>query len=312
MEQGIPYYNKITELFPTVEHLSLAKEDEVLKAWQGLGYYTRARNLHAAARQIVNDYNGKFPSSYDDILKLKGVGYYTAAAIASFAFNLPHAVVDGNVQRVLSRIFGIYDEVNSSSGKKKFSKLADDLLDRKNPGAYNQAIMDFGATICLPFPLCKRCCFKKECFAFVHNEIKNLPQKKKKNEPRTRWFIYFVFSESYHSENIIIEKRIENDIWKGLYQFPLLETKTLAVAKSLIDQLPEKERAAKGRWRLADVSSALPHQLSHQTIRAQFIRISFEKFPEPLPEGWIRVTRKKLKKFPFPKLLARYSEKYIH
>jgi A/G-specific adenine glycosylase len=213
VEQGTPYYKKLIKCFPTLQHLANANEDEVMSAWQGLGYYTRARNLRAAAKQIMNEYAGRFPSSYEEILMLKGVGTYTAAAISSFAFDLPYAVVDGNVFRVLSRIFDVRKPVDSAEGKKVFTALANDLLDKENPAAYNQAIMNFGAMVCLPVnPVCNECIFRRSCFAFTHQQVAELPVKSKKNAVRIRWFNFLVLEDG---DKVLIEKRKEKDIWKS-------------------------------------------------------------------------------------------------
>ncbi len=187
VEQGISYYERLVERFPSVEQLALAPEDEVMKYWEGLGYYSRARNLHAAAKQIFFDRDGVFPSTYTELLQLKGVGKYTAAAISSFAFNLPHAVIDGNVFRLLARYFGVKDLSDSTVGQRVFIKLADDLLDKSDPGDYNQAIMNYGALICKPIsPNCLICDLHKKCFAYTHGLIKNLPVKRKKKKLRIR------------------------------------------------------------------------------------------------------------------------------
>lgn len=181
VEQGLSYYNNFIKTFPDIQQLAKAKDEKIFKLWEGLGYYTRCRNLIASARFVAKEKKGKFPDSYEEIKALKGVGPYTAAAISSFAFNLPHAVVDGNVFRVLARVFGIDKPTDTTEGKKYFTQLAEELLDKKRPGLYNQAIMDFGAMICKPAsPLCATCCFKKHCIAFQRDRINELPVKEKK------------------------------------------------------------------------------------------------------------------------------------
>ena len=309
VEQGSPYYEKLIRQFPTVKHLAEAKEDEVMKAWQGLGYYTRARNAHAAAKQIMTDFEGKLPSSHDEILKLRGVGDYTAAAIASFAFDLPHAVVDGNVFRVLSRMFGIRTAIDSSEGKRVFIKLANDLLDRKNPGEYNQALMNFGAMVCTPAnPGCDQCFLQKSCFAFNHQQISEFPVKSKKNSVRTRWFNFLVFEDG---KKVIIEKRKEKDIWKSLFQFPLIETETFADPKQILNIISTKKLAEKKDIKIAGVSAVIEHKLSHQTIMAQFIRIFLPHKKLKMKNGWKAINMGELKKIGFPKLIVNYFEKLL-
>lgn len=310
VEQGTPYYEKLIRQFPTVKHLAAAPEDDVMKAWQGLGYYTRARNAHAAAKQVMTDFGGKLPSSHDEILKLRGIGGYTAAAIASFAFGLPHAVVDGNVFRVLSRIFGIGKPIDSTEGKRFFIKLANDLLDKKDPGEYNQAIMNFGAMVCTPSnPACDQCVFRRSCFAFNHQQVSEFPVKSKKNAVRTRWFNFLVFEDG---KKIIIEKRKEKDIWNSLFQFPLVETETFADSSEIINIICQKKIAAKSHMRVAGVSSVIQHKLSHQTIMAQFIRIFLPHEKIKMQPGWMAVKMPDLKKFGFPKLIVNYFEKLLH
>ncbi len=227
VEQGLPYFEKFKAAYPTVTDLANAPEDEVMKLWEGLGYYSRARNLHAAAKHIANELEGKFPGTYEGIRLLKGVGPYTAAAIASFAFDLPHAVVDGNVYRVLSRCFGIEEPIDSTAGKKLFAKLAQEILENAgtNPGSFNQAMMDFGATHCMPkVPKCGECPMQSKCIAFQKNRVDKLPVKSKKLVRRQRFFNYFLF----HSEGkIFIKKRTGEDIWQNLYDFPLIESEEL-------------------------------------------------------------------------------------
>ncbi|MEO1264044.1 MAG: A/G-specific adenine glycosylase, partial [Bacteroidota bacterium] len=207
VEQGLPYFEKFKKKYPTVKDLANAPEDEVMKMWEGLGYYSRARNLHAAAKFIADELNGTFPDTFHEILGLKGVGPYTAAAIASFAYGLPHAVVDGNVYRVLSRFFGIEEPIDTTAGKKLFAALAQELLDEKQAGNYNQAIMDFGATHCTPaLPACTSCLMKSKCTAFQKNTVNKLPVKIKKTKRRQRFFNYLILNEK---GNVFIKKRTQ-------------------------------------------------------------------------------------------------------
>jgi len=224
--QGLPYYEKFVSAFPTVHNLADASEDTVLKLWQGLGYYSRARNLHATAKYISNDLNGVFPNTFEELLKLKGVGDYTASAIGSICFNLPTAVVDGNVYRVLSRFFNINTPINSSEGIKTFKKLAQELLDTSNPGEFNQAIMEFGARQCAPqSPDCPNCVFNDKCLAFQTKKVKELPVKIRKTTVKKKYFNYLVFISD--DQKTILQQRLEKGIWQQLYEFPLIEADKL-------------------------------------------------------------------------------------
>lgn len=269
--QGLPYFLKFVEAFPTVFDLAAASETKVLRLWQGLGYYSRARNLHTCAKTVVEKYKGKFPDSYRELLKLKGVGKYTAAAIASFAFNEPVPVVDGNVYRVLSRVFGITDDIGSSQGQKTFAQLAETLMDRDNPHDYNQAIMEFGATHCIPTsPDCHNCIFTDDCHANKHNLQRDLPVKLKKVKVKTRYFQYLVIQDK---GKILLRQRRRNDIWQGLYDFYLIEnTQPLD-----IDQLGQPQ---KPEWlipknlTLRNMSHEYRHILTHQRILARFFHVA--------------------------------------
>src|SRR5690349_13382057 len=222
VDQGLSYYNAFITSFPTVHDLANAPEEKVFKLWEGLGYYTRCKNLIASAKKISFDCDGTFPDTYETILELKGVGPYTAAAIASFAFNLPYAVVDGNVQRVLSRYFGINTPVDTTAGKKLYQDLAVSLLDVPEPGIYNQAIMDFGAIVCKPQnPLCSQCPQQEDCQAFNLGSVKDLPVKGKKLTRKHRWFYYFMIEKP---GTTFIRKRTASDIWQNLHEFILHET----------------------------------------------------------------------------------------
>ena len=223
VEQGMGYYQKFIAIFPTIDRLAAASEKEIFKLWEGLGYYTRCRNLIATAKKVALEYRGSFPSSYDEILSLPGIGPYTAAAIASFAFRQPYAVVDGNVERVLARYFGISTPIGSAAGKKLYHSLAMELLDKKNPGSYNQAIMDFGATICKPRnPLCSGCIHSKSCQAFQKNWTNELPRKRLPSPRKERQFYYFIASD--RKDRFWIRERTEKDIWQNLFEFILVET----------------------------------------------------------------------------------------
>lgn len=271
VEQGLPYYEKFVAAYPTVKELAAAPLDEVLKNWEGLGYYSRARNLHATACHIALKLDGKFPDTYADIRALKGVGDYTAAAIASFAYELPHAVLDGNVYRVLARYFGIGEAIDSTAGKKIFSALAQELLDPTQPGAYNQAIMDFGAGQCTPRQAaCSTCPLSSRCQAFLTKQVDNLPYKSKTTDKKPRFFAYAVF---YLKDRVWVRQRSADDIWKNLYEFPLLELATApADTRDLPDQLLAHffPNGAPAGTALRAVSKAYRQTLSHRIITAVF------------------------------------------
>ncbi len=267
--QGLSYYLKFTTTFPTVFDLAKADESTVLKMWQGLGYYSRARNLHAAAKHIAYELNGEFPSSYLEIIKLKGIGDYTASAIASICFDEPTAVVDGNVFRVLSRYFGIHTSTNSSAGIKEFKALAQSLIDVTQPGNFNQAIMDFGALHCKPQnPLCESCPFADSCVAFEKKLTKVLPLKNKKIKVKKRYFNFLVIQTV--DDKTILSERKGNGIWQGLYQFPLIETtqnisgEALISKEEFISLFPEKVSISLFN------KKEIVHKLSHQHLYTQF------------------------------------------
>ncbi len=312
VEQGMPYYLKFTAHYPTVKQLADAPSDEVMKLWEGLGYYSRARNLHAAAKYIAYDLGGVFPVLYQDLLKIKGVGAYTAAAIASFAYDLPHAVVDGNVYRVLSRFFGIETPIDSLAGQKEFKQIADKLLDKEQPARYNQAIMDFGATQCTPkLVKCAACYLSKNCIAAQEKKVDFLPVKEKKMIKKNRYFHYLVFN--FEGTNWVT-RREEKDIWQELYEFPMIES------NSFLDdtQLFENEIFTQYFFtqvnikNILKVSKPFKQLLTHQTIFAQFYEIKLLEKPENLPNNWRSVSATEIKNFAFPKLFDWYfQDKYL-
>ena len=303
VEQGLSYYNAFIKTFPDVHKLAKAPDAKVFKLWEGLGYYTRCRNLLATARYISKERKGKFPDSYEEILNLKGIGPYTAAAISSFAFNLPHAVVDGNVFRVLARVFGIATPTDTTEGKKMFTALAEELLDKKQPGLYNQAIMDFGATVCKPAaPLCSDCVFKKHCIAFNKDLIAALPVKEKKITIKQRW-LYYIVTEC--KNEVAIVQRTEKDIWKDLYEFPLIEVTKEMNEKNIIKQLNLKEWFATADYTIENISPLFKQQLSHQSISGKFITIKLKRKTK-LNSDWQWVTKGKLKSFAFPQFINQY------
>lgn len=268
VDQGLPYWTRFASTFPTITDLANAPEEQVMLMWQGLGYYSRARNLHSAAKQVTTSFNHKFPSNYHDIRSLKGVGDYTAAAIASFAFNLPHAVVDGNVYRFLSRLFGIDIPIDSTEGKKIFTELAQNLLNKKDPGEHNQAIMEFGSQQCKPSnPVCNNCPFSQNCFALSKGLVHILPVKSKKTKIRERYFHFLII---HNGKKTLVEKRKSKDIWQGLFQFPLLEGLTKTSIKSGKVLEFAKEITGNKDVRLIKKSNEIKHLLSHQTLHTIF------------------------------------------
>ena len=301
--QGMAYYLKFTDTFPTVFDLANADESTVLKMWQGLGYYSRARNLHFTAKHIANDLNGVFPSTYKELIKLKGIGDYTASAIASICFNEPNAVVDGNVYRVLSRYFGIKTAINSSAGIKEFKVLAQTLLDTSQSGTYNQAIMDFGALHCKPQnPLCETCPFVDSCVAFEKNLTKELPVKEKKIKVRNRYFNFLVIKTE--DEKTILSERKGKGIWQGLYQFPLLESDTiidkeeLITSEEFIKLFPDETTISLFN------KKEIVHKLSHQHLNTQFWIVE----TVTLPKATVKWTE--IKQYPVPVLIANFLEEY--
>lgn len=293
VNQGLPYYIKFINEFPNITSLANASEDKILRLWQGLGYYSRARNMYATAKYIVNELNGAFPDTYKEIVKLKGVGEYTAAAIASFAFGEKVAVVDGNVFRVLSRIFGIEDNILSTTGKKKFQAIATELLPNHHTDIYNQAIMEFGALQCTPAkPDCNGCPCAHFCYARLHKRQSELPVKIKNNKKRLRLFTYQVIA---HKDTLLMQKRMGKDIWAGLYQFPLQEA---VVAPG--------EVSARGKYR---------HILSHQIIEATFERIEVDG--ETAMRNYADQTGSEIytiaetEKLPKPVLINNYLKEYF-
>ncbi|MCK0130073.1 A/G-specific adenine glycosylase [Flavobacteriaceae bacterium F08102] len=304
VSQGLPYYYKFIERFPTVYDLSNADIDEVLKLWQGLGYYSRARNMHFTAQFITNELHGKFPDNYADLIKLKGIGDYTASAIASICFNEATAVVDGNVYRVLARYFGIYTPTNSAKGIKDFKALAQSLIDPDNPATFNQAIMEFGATLCKPAqPLCTVCPLHTSCAASQENSIHLLPVKEIKTKVKRRYFNYLIIQNQ--EEQLLFQQRTNKDIWQGLYEFPLMETPHHANHSTIIQSTYLKELLGENPIDIELFNNTpIKHQLSHQTIFAKFWIITVNL---PLENG---IKWKSFYNFPVPILIHNFIEKY--
>lgn len=294
--QGLPYYQRFISNYPTITDLANAPEEEVLKLWQGLGYYSRAKNLHHTAQYIATELGGIFPKNYKELVKLKGIGDYTASAIASFCYNEPCPVVDGNVYRVLSRVFGIATPINSTQGAKEFKALAHECLDKANAGVYNQAIMEFGALQCTPqSPDCANCVLRDHCWAFHHNKVNELPVKLKKITIKKRYFNYLVWLNPYGQT--LLQKREGKDIWHGLYEFPLLETHTPATADIIAAAHPTATVSLYNE-------TPVIHKLTHQHIYTSFWIITT---PEPLDNS-IPVTD--IHRYPVSALTANFITKF--
>ncbi len=310
VNQGISYFYRFIEKYPDVNSLASDSIDHVLSLWQGLGYYSRARNMHQTAKAIMTDYQGKFPKQYSELIKLKGIGEYTAAAIASFCYNEPVAVVDGNVYRFLARFYGLTEQIDSSKGKTVFKNMANKIINLKDPAKHNQAIMEFGALVCTPKnPECAHCIFKNECFAFTHNMINDLPVKKKKIKVSKRYFNYL---HLLYNGKTFIEKRVENDIWQLLYQLPLIETETQVTSKELQNHKQWIELFDKTSFKITYVSQIIKHQLSHQQLIARFYQIEINKPNRFVKSKYILITHSEIYRYGIPKLIENYFKTTLH
>jgi A/G-specific adenine glycosylase len=314
VEQGLPYYNKFIDAFPTIFDLAKASENKVLKLWQGLGYYSRARNMLITAKIIVKENNGVFPDSFEKLLQLKGIGTYTAAAIASFSFNIPVAVVDGNVFRLLSRYFGIDTPIDSTIGKKKFQALALKLLNKQNPGIFNQAIMEFGARQCKPSkPDCQNCPLILSCNAYKLKIIEKLPVKAKGLVVKKRYFNYLFIKypiDEKGNYKFLLNKRIGKDIWKNLFELPLIEKDKQVNIKKLMQEKEWKRIIGKASLKILSVNENVIHKLSHQTIITAFYEIELKK-GKVIPKGYISVNNKRYHNYGVPRLIENYLKKHI-
>jgi A/G-specific adenine glycosylase len=307
VNQGINYYNRFIEQFPTVKSLANANEDEVLKYWQGLGYYSRARNLHKAALNIMSKFKGIFPQKHSDVIQLSGIGDYTAAAICSFAFDQPYAVVDGNVYRVLSRLFGIETPIDIGGGKKEFAELAQNLLSKSEPALHNQALMEFGALQCVPVsPDCNNCPLKSDCQAFKLNRIANLPVKSKKTKVSNRYFNYLFIK---YKDKTFLQKRTAKDIWQNLYEFPLIESDQLFSLVELTKNEGFKELFS-GIKQINSIETTNPikHILSHRVIIAQFITVTISELNEKLQQ-FSEIPLNEIDDFAISRLMELFLEK---
>ena len=305
VNQGWDYYLRFVEKWPTVNDLANATEEEVLKMWQGLGYYSRARNLHQCAKQIVEQHGGQFPADFEKLKQLKGIGDYTAAAIASIAFDLPHAVVDGNVYRLLSRLFDIDTPININEGQTVFAKIADDLLNREQPGLHNQAMMEFGALQCTPKnPNCLLCPLQAQCLAFANQTVMQRPVKLQKLKVTTRYFNYLVFRIE---GNVYLHKRSGNDIWKNLYDFPCIESENPMTVEEVIASEKFQQLIENKSFTIIKTSPTFTHKLTHRTIIAQFIEIKLEEKLLRIETNDLFLARETdLGNFPIPRLIDLY------
>jgi A/G-specific adenine glycosylase len=301
--QGLPYYERFVKTYPTVFDLASAPEQDVIRLWQGLGYYSRARNLHQTAKYIAQELNGKFPETYAQLLKLKGIGPYTAAAIASFAYDEAVAVVDGNVYRVLARVFGIETDIGSTQGQKQFAQLANELIPHDQPATYNQAIMEFGALQCVPKnPNCEVCIFGNSCAALQKKKVAQLPVKSKKTKVTNRFFNYLIFLDKHN--NTLINKRTQKGIWHNLYEFPVIETNDESdfdvIFKNIIENYPEYTFESISCYNSAPVI----HKLSHQKLHINYYKLNvMQEIMDGIPLFSI-------KNYPFPVVIYNFIEKY--
>lgn len=298
VDQGMPYFYRFLERFKDVESFANASEDEVLKLWQGLGYYSRGRNMLKTAQLIKQQYNSVFPVIYDDLIKLKGIGEYTAAAISSFAANEVRAVVDGNVYRVLARYFGIDEPINSPKAKKTFQQIANDLINKQMPGLHNQAMMEFGAMVCKPKnPACGICPVRIGCYAFTHNATNFFPVKLKKAKSRERYLNYFLITDG---GQILMNKRDESDIWANMYDLPMFETSSLLAVNELISLEWVKQHFGTAVTIKEDAGVKI-HLLTHQKL---YVRLIILNAPTvKLEQKWFYIGGEKLKSLALPKII---------
>jgi len=310
IDQGLKYYLDFVNNYPDIKLLAKASEEQVLKLWQGLGYYSRARNMHKTARDIVENHQGSFPVKYDDIINLKGIGEYTAAAIISFAYNQAYPVVDGNVMRFLSRIYGIKTPVNSTAGKKEIYSLALDLIDKDQPGEFNQAIMEFGALQCKPHnPDCKNCIFQLECTAYKEGSVANIPVKINTIKIRKRYFHYFLLLDGVE---IFLNKRTSNDIWQNLYDFPHIEANRFFSNNHIAEEIASQFKIPKDQMQIINISNEYKHILTHQRIYARFYvveildQVLFRKLKTLNRNQFICVGKETINDYPLPRLIDKY------
>jgi A/G-specific adenine glycosylase len=311
VDQGLAYYKRFMEAFPDVASLASAGEDEVLKIWQGLGYYSRARNLLRAAKDVMELRKGIFPCHYNDLLELRGVGPYTAAAIASICFGEARAVVDGNVSRVIARLYGVDEPINRPAGARQISRLARELMEEGresagsfHPGTHNQAMMEFGALQCIPLsPRCEECPLAGRCHSKLSGRVDQVPVKVQGQKPVDWWCYFFILTSGGKT---ILEKRDHTGIWRSLYQFPMTEHRAEQAREQVVKQL--KGFLGDGTLTIQSFSKPIRHQLSHRTIHAQFIHAEISSFSRDLPPGWLVVPVSHIEDYPVPRLIHRYLE----
>ena len=307
VKQGLSYYLRFIERWPDVSSLASATEEEVLKEWQGLGYYSRARNLHTAANQVMVDYGGVFPCSYEELINLKGVGKYTAAAVSSIACGEAVPVVDGNVSRVLSRLFAFQEPVNTGRGLSQIESFARELLDDDSPGEYNQALMEFGALHCKPVgPDCRGCPLNHLCAAYQQDDVSHYPVKVKKKPSRQRFFYYLIIS---HRGKVYMQQRNDNDIWRKLYEFPLMETDEKLSEEELIKRVPRFTGLSPEKIHIEKISPEIKHILTHRTIIARFIHVEIPADVGPLNgRNLLHISDSEVDALPVPRLIDRYID----
>ncbi|MCC8424473.1 A/G-specific adenine glycosylase [Mucilaginibacter sp. UR6-11] len=307
VEQGLPYFYQFAGAYPDVNSFAAATETDILKLWQGLGYYSRGRNMLKTAQMVRDGYGGKFPDKYNELIKLKGIGEYTAAAIASFSADEARAVVDGNVSRVIARYFGISEPINSTTGKKLFQATANDLLNKKNPGLHNQAMMEFGAMLCKPKnPACGICPVRLGCYAFKNNATTFLPVKINNVKIKQRFFNYFLFT---NHDSILMNKRSESDIWANMYDLPLIETDSLLPLNEVLT-LPETVAYFGREPEITAVTAIKKHVLTHQHLHIRFITIV--KQPVRIKPNWVFIKVENLKKLPLSKVIFIFLDNFLN
>ncbi|WKK76350.2 A/G-specific adenine glycosylase [Marivirga salinae] len=306
VNQGLPYFNKFVSQYPTVQDLALAPEDEVMRLWQGLGYYSRARNLHECAKSIVKEYNGKFPDTYNELLKLKGIGKYTAAAIASFAFGQAVPVVDGNVFRVLARYFDISEDIAQPKTFTQFFNVANELIPQNQAASFNQALMELGATICTPKKFdCGNCPLAQDCMARIHHKQSELPVKKKKIKVKNRYLYYLIW---LNGEKLAMKKRGPKDIWQGLFDFDLIESKIALSTEEIFEEVNKHHSNAE----VVEISEPVKHILSHQRLEAVFIELKSNNEKILNDSNLQYYTKQEVEELPKPRLIENYlTRKYF-
>lgn len=310
VRQGLAYYDRFTRAFPDVHTMANAPEERIMKLWEGLGYYSRARNMHAASKVVVEEFGGIFPSEPSQLQKLPGVGPYTARAIASFAFGRPYAVTDGNVFRILSRVFGVDDPIDTTNGKKVFQQLADEVLFKKDPGRFNQAMMDFGSLVCTPrSPSCGSCPFSPDCVAREKGEVDKLPVKSRKVKRSTICHYYLVLKSE--DNQIVIRQRPAGGIWRNLYEFPGVASDSPLPDDAVLPAFTELLPGAQNPPRIV-LKARLSQELTHRTVKAFFYLAEVEDISHFCPSDAIGVELEKLPEYPYPVVVREFLNKFIY